>query len=426
MPYKISGTKNATSRVILLDESDWSVESNTVISGTGSYEINDVVSGTKTIISRTESGEVVSYGNVLASFYELPGYGFWGWGYNHYGQLGQGDSGAETTRSSPVQIGDQVDSASGGSSYTMFVKEDGTLWACGANNSGELGLGDRTPRSSPVQVGSDTNWSQVTTGTNYTHAIKSDGTLWAWGENGLWRGQLGLGDHDNDRSSPTQVGDLTNWSKVKNGYRHSMAIKTDGTLWAWGDDGNSQLGLGTNDVSRSSPVQVGTDTDWADIGPGEYHTLALKTNGELWAWGQDGHGQCALDGGGVKSNPQQVGSDTNWSKIQGSNYFSVTMKSDGTIWTFGINRYGSCGDGTTTWRHSPVQVGSDTYKDVSVCGESCIAIRSNGTIWGWGYNAAGQLLQGDTENRSSPVLIDSGTDWKMVISSWGYTPRVFK
>jgi alpha-tubulin suppressor-like RCC1 family protein len=112
-------------------------------------------------------------------------------------------------------------------------------------------------------VGSLTNWKQVTQGTNASHtgAVKTDGTLWIWGFNNL--GQLGLGDSDN-RSSPVQVGSLTNWKQTSIGSNHTSCIKTDGTLWGWGFNVYGQLGLGDSN-SPNSPVQVGTLTDWKQV-----------------------------------------------------------------------------------------------------------------------------------------------------------------
>jgi alpha-tubulin suppressor-like RCC1 family protein len=144
----------------------------------------------------------------------------------------------------------------------MAIKNDGTLWAWGSNNDGRLGLNNTTSNSSPVQVGSLNNWAHVMPGSgSFSLAIKTDGTLWSWGLNGS--GQLGLGDTTN-RSSPVQVGSLTDWAYAGVTSAGSFALKTDGTIWAWGTNSSGQLGLGDT-TNRSSPVQIGSINTWLDI-----------------------------------------------------------------------------------------------------------------------------------------------------------------
>jgi alpha-tubulin suppressor-like RCC1 family protein len=147
------------------------------------------------------------------------------------------------------------------------------IYACGRNNYGQLGLGDITDRSTPIQVGSDTNWQSVSGGgDNHTLAIKTNGTLWACGHNGY--GQLG---HNNitNQSTPIQVGTATDWQSVSCGHYHTLATKTNGTLWACGVNNHGQLGH-NNITNRSTPIQVGTDTNWQSVSCGYYHTAAIK------------------------------------------------------------------------------------------------------------------------------------------------------
>ena len=177
-----------------------------------------------------------------------------------------------------------------GRGYSISIRTDGTLWTWGHNNFGQLGLGDTTNRLVPTRVGTDTNWSRVVAGADHSLAIKTDGTLWAWGANDY--GKLGLGDStenrqflpfvNNDRKSPTRVGTDTNWSRVVAGADHSLAIRTDGTLWAWGSNVEGQLGLTITSTtiqcdnynfcweettisphpSTSTPIRVGNDNNW--------------------------------------------------------------------------------------------------------------------------------------------------------------------
>lgn len=230
------------------------------------------------------------------------------WGSNGAGRLGTGNT---TSRSSPVQVGSLTtwSMVAGAGDSTVALKTDGTLWAWGGNGFGQLGQGNTTSRSSPVQVGSLNTWSKVVTG-NGVLAIKTDGTLWVWGRN--QGGQLGLGD-TNNRSSPIQLGSLNTWQTVSAGAQISFATKTDGTLWAWGLNTTGQLGDGTV-TSKSSPVQVGSLTTWSQVAAGYSTTaLAIRTDGTLWAWGEGstgelGQGTSAVD----RSSPVQVGSLTTW------------------------------------------------------------------------------------------------------------------
>ena len=221
-----------------------------------------------------------------------------------------------------------------------------SVWGWGNNSSGSLGLGDITPRSSPVQIGSLTDWKQIDAGEsvngNFAVAVKTNGTLWSWGGNA--GGQLGSGTIT-ARSSPVQVGSLTDWNIVSAGTYFCAAIKTNGTLWTWGVGTNGVLGSG-NITSRSSPVQVGSDTNWAFVFALPQSCFAIKTTGTLWAWGRNSYGALGLGDIVHRSSPVQVGSLTNWLSIGGGSNGSdgranlVAIKTDGTLWTWGRNDSG--------------------------------------------------------------------------------------
>jgi alpha-tubulin suppressor-like RCC1 family protein len=337
----------------------------------------------------------------------------WSWGNNNCGQLGLGNM---IYHSSPVQVGSLTNwkSVSAGFNHTIATKTDGTLWSWGNNNCGQLGLGNLISRSSPVQVGSRTNWKSVSAGCTlfciHTLATKTDGTLWSWGVGS--DGRLGLGTVIN-HSSPVQVGSLTNWSSVSAGFNHTIATKTDGTLWSWGLSGFSgTLGLG-NLISRSSPVQVGSLTNWSSVSAGNNHSLATKTDGTLWSWGTGATGRLGLGTVINHSSPVQVGSLTNWSSVSGANH-SLAIKTDGTLWSWGTGATGRLGLGTVINHSSPVQVGSLTnWSSVSGANHS-LAIKTDGTLWSWGTGATGRLGLGTVINHSSPVQVGSLTNWSSV------------
>jgi len=323
----------------------------------------------------------------------------WAWGYNGSGELGIGTT-DYNPHPNPVQIGTDIwASVSAGSSHTMAIKTDGTLWAWGSNSFGKLGDGTTYLRNSPVQIGSGTDWASVSVGDSHSVARKSDGTLWAWGSNGM--GQLGIGTTDNNsHPNPVQIGTDTNWASVSAGGNHTVARKSDGTLWVWGYNDKGQLGDSTK-TNRSSPVQIGTDI-WASVSAGSSHTMAIKTDGTLWAWGETTLGSL---GTYPSTSPVQIGTDTNWASVS-TGMHTVATKSDGTLWAWGYNSSGQLGNGTTTVSSSPVQIGSGTdWASVSVGYEHSVARKSDGTLWAWGHNSSGELGIGTTTSCSSPVKV---------------------
>ena len=350
----------------------------------------------------------------------VPG-NLYGWGS---GSLGLG---ATNPKSSPVQLGSFTNwqQISCGYYSVFTIKTDGTLWAWGTDNStyGSLGLGDIVNRSSPTQVGLLTNWKSVSNG-KYTAlatpgplaaAIKTDGTLWTWGYNTY--GQLGLGDVIH-RSSPTQVGSLMNWKTVSCGFNYTVAIQTDGTLWSWGWNNSGQLGLGGDTANKSSPVQIGSLSTWQKVSASGYtFTQSIKNDGTLWAWGRSTTG--ALGFGDTTTtyyNPTQVGMLSNWQDVSsggGGFAFASAIKTDGTLWSWGSNTYLQLQSGQDI--SSPVQVGLLTnWKSVSSGVSLISATKTDGTLWVFGDNTFGQLGLGDIVARSSPVQVGLLTNWKSV------------
>jgi alpha-tubulin suppressor-like RCC1 family protein/uncharacterized protein YjdB len=347
--------------------------------------------------------------------------GLWAWGYNLDGQLGLGDGSYGTDRYVPTRVGadtDWVSVSAGGypnfGAHTMALKVDGSLWAWGEGPFGALGLGNTTRRYVPTRVGADSDWATVAAGSTHSLAVKADGGLWAWGHNS--QGQLGLGDTTN-RNVPTRIGTANDWAVVSAGNSlsgSSLAIKTDGSLWAWGYNLYGQLGLG--DTSRRIlPTRVGADNDWVAVAVGGNHSLALKADGGLWAWGNNNTGQLGL---GFNYNapyiPTRVGTDSDWVYVSAGNEHTLAVKADGCLWAWGRGYYGQLGLGNTTNRNVPTRVGTDSdWVSVTTGGQSSyaihtLALKANGGLWAWGSNDYGQLGDPNGANHNSPFFVGDG------------------
>jgi hypothetical protein len=328
-------------------------------------------------------------------------------------------------RSSPMQIGSDIQWSSIGAieGAASAIKTDGTLWTWGKPQNGRLALIGASYTYSPTQVGTLTNWKESASGSGGRSMLvtKTDGTMWTWGDN--IQGDLGDGTTI-ARSSPVQIGGLTNWSVISHGFRHAAVIKTDGTLWTWGWNDTGQLGDGTK-INKSSPVQVGALTTWLAVSAAYKATFAIKTDGTLWSWGNNTFGMLGKGDTILKSSPVQVGALTNWKSIECGQQHTLAIKTDGTLWTWGYGEQGTLGQGATTNLLSPVQVGSlTTWKSVSAGWSSGTAIKTDGTLWTWGYNPSNGnwLGLGDTGiSRSSPVQVGLLTNWVAIAAGDNFT-----
>ena len=343
----------------------------------------------------------------------------WLWGADNYGKLGNNST---TDTASPVQTiagGTNWRDVACGYYHTAAIKTDGTLWSWGHDNSGQLGDNTTTHKSSPIQtIAGGTNWKQVSTGNYHTAAIKIDGTLWVWGSNSF--GQLGDNSGGTTQSSPVQtVSGTAKWAQVSCGIYHTAAIKSDGTLWAWGRNNLGQLGDNTT-TPQASPVQsVAGNTNWKYVECGGLFTAAIKTDGTLWMCGYNGQGALGNNTSISTSSPVQVyGGGTNWKQVSAGNVHVAAVKTNGTLWCWGWNPFGQLGDNTTVQKSSPVQTisGGTNWKQVAVGNHFTSAIKTDGTLWSWGNNGSGQLGDNTTGNvKSSPVqTIAGGTNWKQV------------
>jgi len=364
----------------------------------------------------------VSAGNMHTVALKTNG-SLWTWGINQYGQLGDSTN---TDRHNPVQIGGSIfglvvnwATVSAGFTYTVAIRKDGSLWAWGQNASGQLGDGTTRPKSFPSRIGNETNWLSVSaayggdTPTGHTVAIKTDGSLWAWGRND--GGQLGDGTNTN-RNSPVRIGNDSDWVSVSAGSGYTVAKKEDGSLWAWGR------------YDINVPAQLGTETNWSSVSAGRGYNIAIKTDGSRWAWGTNSEGQLG-DGTNLnftyKQSPFQIGTETDWSSVSAGSFHTMAIKEDGSLWAWGRNREGQLGDGTTDSKYVPTRIGQETdWSSVSAGEAHTIAVKKDGSLWVWGLNGNGQLGDGTTDSKYVPTRIDTTTDWSFVGKFWSGTVTV--
>ena len=305
------------------------------------------------------------------------------------------------------------------------------MWTWGNGTNGQLGNNQAYPgptaqRSSPVQVGNDSNWMWLGTssGANRAHVIKNDGSLWTWGRNE--QGCLGM-NNQLDYSSPIQIGLDTTWSKVDGGEANTIAIKTDGTLWAWG--WNEEGRLGQNDQSvlkRSSPMQIGTGTDWETINAGKASLCATKTDGTLWVWGNNTSGMLGVNDNANRSSPTQI-PGTSWKLGRTGVNFSVYLRTNGQLFACGSGTNGQLGNNKTNpySYSSPIQIpGTWAQVDVNTAETDplfTLGVKTNGAMYVWGRAFTGQLGigvgYGTWARRSSPTQLP-GT-WNIDLNEGG-------
>jgi alpha-tubulin suppressor-like RCC1 family protein len=301
--------------------------------------------------------------------------------------------------------------------------QSGTVWAWGDNTSGELGNNSTTSSGSAVQVvgpsgsGHLTGVRAVAAGGDFTVALRSTSTVWAWGDNSS--GELGDNQAEGQSNTPVQVlglngsGFLTGVRAVAAGNDFTVALLSDGTIAAWGDNRSGQLGDGATSMDSAVAVQVagpggsGVLSGLVAVAAGSAHTVALRSDGTVWAWGDNEYGELGNNtttGYGANPCPVQVlglngsGYLTGVVAVAAGDEFTVALKSDGTVWAWGYNKFGQVGDGTTTNRSTPVQVvgprgtGHLTGVVAVAAGEEpAAAVKSDGTVWCWGSGGEGEL-----------------------------------
>ena len=335
------------------------------------------------------------------------------WGTGETGELGNGVFGANSATPVNVLNLDAIAAVSAGFSHTLALRADGTAWAWGADWGGPLGDGGFSDHQAvPVQVIDSstlaplTNVVAVSAGDDHSMAIRADGTLWGWGNN--LHGQTGTGIFLHDTHAALVVPGIDDVVAVSAGMGYSLVLKADGTVWSFGWNTFGQLGDGTLGSERYTPVPVSGLANVIAISASSsgWHSLAVKSDGTVWGWGRNDRGQLG-DGTTVdRLSPVQVNALTGARSVVAGNFHSLAVKADGSVWAWGDNFHGQLGDGTTTPRTVPVQVSGLGSVAAVAAGQSLsVALKADGTVWSWGGNNwSGQLGDGtfNSFDRTSP------------------------
>ncbi|MFN7674840.1 T9SS type A sorting domain-containing protein [Flavobacterium sp.] len=328
----------------------------------------------------------------------------WAWGDNQYGQLGDGTT---NNKNVPTRIGMDTDwvIVAAGSRNTYAIKQNGTLWAWGDNSEGQLSDGTIVAKLVPTQVLPDTTWQKVDAGDRFVVAQKTDGTLWSCGY-GVYS-QLGFNDVSN-KEFLTQNTPITDWESISCGFRHTVLRRSDNTIWGFGEGDLGKLATGT-DGGLGTPQQLPllTTGEWSHAIAGSNCAVFRKNDGTLWGVGQNGNGNLGIGNIILGIYPlTQAGNFNDWLSIENAAIHTLALKNNGSLWATGLNTSGQLGIGTLTSTNVFVPVGTATNWAKVRCGrQHTLALDSNGTLWAWGLNSSGQLGDGTTVNKSVPTQI---------------------
>jgi len=344
-----------------------------------------------------------------------PGLSVLSWGFNNYGQLGDGTNGtpacvcgnANCCKNLPVTLANSANfiAVSGGASHTMLLRNDNTVWVFGRGTFGTLGLGNTNDVNSMQQV-PITNVIAIAGGSGvHSLFLKGDGTVWSCGYN--FDGELGDGTNGAaaNKVSPVQVLGLTGIIAIAAGEKHSLFLKNDGTVWATGYNAYGQLGDNTT-VNKNTPIQIPGLTSVVAIGAGDMHSIFVKSGGSVLACGRNLYGQV---GDGTAVNNKLIPTATSISgviAVDGGYQYSMFLKSNGTVWACGWNGFGGLGDGTNTDQSTPVQVlNVSNIVQISAGYEHGMYLKNDGSLWVTGSNANGELGLGNYSAINAPTDI---------------------
>jgi alpha-tubulin suppressor-like RCC1 family protein len=295
-----------------------------------------------------------------------------------------------------------------GNDHSVAIQYDYSVWAWGFDDYGQLGNGANCYQcgsSLPAKLSTITGCSAIAAGAEYTLVRKNDGTVWAWGNN--YNGQLGNMAVAPYSAMPVQTLNMAGAVAIVSGGDHSLALKGDGTVWSWGHNWCGQLGNGTY-ADSSVPAQIPGLTGVVKIGAGSDWSFAIKNDGTLWAWGENDYGMLGNNTYDFSNVPVQVSGLTGVVAVTGGWMNSLALKKDGTVWAWGGNYNGELGNGTGGNSPVPIQVpGLANITAIAAKGGHCMALQNDGTLWAWGPNWYGQLGNGTTTGSNVPVVVSS-------------------
>jgi alpha-tubulin suppressor-like RCC1 family protein len=367
---------------------------------------SDIVSAAYTVTGQLTTGMVsAGQGFTLAL---LPDGTLWSWGSAALGKLGTGVTSGSQAVPAPVETLTGIVAVSAGDDHALALTISGAVWVWGANGSGQLGLGSTSSSEAwPRPVTALSGVTAVVAARDFSAALRSDGTLWIWGENSS--GQLGLGD-TTDRLVPTQV--LTGAAGVALGQTHVVVRKTDGSVWSWGTNASGQLGDGTT-TPRNTPAQVSGLAGATHVAAGVTWTM-VKAGGLAYVWGNNGYGKLGDGTTTNRTTPTLVSSLANATALDGGVTHSLGLMADGSVTSWGSGGQGQLGDGTTASHSTPAAVPALSGIIAVTAGENdSLALAGDGSIWAWGDNYYNRLGDGTSDQRTSPVKVRDGALWKV-------------
>ncbi|CAK0765746.1 RCC1 repeat-containing protein [Gammaproteobacteria bacterium] len=328
----------------------------------------------------------------------------WAWGANNYAQLGQ-DTHDESAHTTPAQVLalSNVTALAAGEAFSLAARQDGTLWGWGSSGNGQLGATSPLTRSVPNPVFNIKDVLKMATSWSFNLVVTQDGSVWAWGENHA--GQLGDGTRVN-RSIPLQVPGLTGVVSVAAGSAHSLALGENGRVWIWGENSHGQLG---NDSATGQSIATPQGIPLADVtvvAAGGDHSLALKSDGTVWGWGFNADGEVGDGSRSQRNSPVQVKGLPRIIAIAAGRHHSLALDQDFALWAWGRNEWGQIGDGTTNNQLSPVRVLNQVMA-IAAGSYHSLVVKSDSTAWAWGDNENGQLGLGgaDALAHSTPAPV---------------------
>ncbi len=334
-----------------------------------------------------------------------------GAGVDYEGQLGAGFASDENilnpVRAVEVRLAVMVDAVP---THALALTKSGVVWAWGENTQGQLGRGDVTfYEATPAPVPGLNGAVAVAAGYDHSLALDRDGRLWGWGGN--WAGQLGDPAADFAQTTPFRNSLIKDIVAIAAGGYHTLALKADGTVWAFGVNTSGELGLGFISFAEGTPQQVVGLSNVVVIGAGTYHSLAVTADGAVWGWGENYYGQVGDGNSGVGAvpTPVQVLGLANVVAVDGGEGHSLALLDDGTVWAWGRNDFGQLGDGTNVDHPVAATVaGLPVVTDIAAGAFHSLAIDRSGRTWAWGENYTGDFGTGD--NVGSNVPVEAGFD----------------